>query len=97
METSDPDFSARFARFIEVANGYLATTQPTAVSISMNEAAARFSAWVHAAKSPSLEAMTDGREAATQYYLDQCRVMFQAHYDDYVQNFDRFQNQGKNG
>ena len=97
METSDPDFSKRFASFIELANGYLATTQPAAVSLSMNEAASRFHAWVWAARALSLESMTARREEATQYYLDQCRVMFQAHYDDYVQNFDRFQDGNKTG
>ena len=95
--TPDSEFGGRFAAFLDVANGYLGATQPAAVSISMNEAAARFHAWVWAAGAPDLEALAGKREEATQYYLDQCRTMFQAHYDDYVRNYDQFVEQGKRG
>ncbi|EGF92958.1 conserved hy [Asticcacaulis biprosthecium C19] len=85
----DPGFEARFNSFIATANSHLATTPPINVSVSLNEAAARYHAWVWAKMAPSEAEFAAKKAEAADYFVDQCRKMFEAHFDDYARNFDK--------
>ena len=75
-------------RFIDTANRQVEDTEPAIVSSAFLFGASRFSAFVVAGKTGSLERFEDQREAAVEYYTTEFRKMLEENLDSYRAVFD---------
>ena len=74
---------------IDVANKHCDLYEPPMVNSSMLFAAARFSAFVVAHKTGSLESYDEQTEKALDYYSDEFRRMLEENLSDYRRVFER--------
>ncbi len=86
----DPAFFARADAHITLSNDQLAGVDRGAVNASMMFALARFNAWTAACDFVTRAPMAERRDQTIDYFVGQFRIMLEEHYDDYVENFDRY-------
>lgn len=86
----DPAFFARADAHIVLSNEQLDTADRGAVNASTMFALARFNAWSAACDFAAKQPMAERRDATIDYFVGQFRIMLEEHYDDYVENFDRY-------
>ncbi|MES1926578.1 hypothetical protein T31B1_14705 [Salinisphaera sp. T31B1] len=75
---------------IDLLNRQSKDTPTGQVSASAMYAAARFNAFQVAASSESAEQMVEERDNAVEYFAAQYRKMFEDHFDECCQHFDRY-------
>ncbi len=88
FEITDPRFAARMGAFIDLANQQAREASVDKVSLSMLDATCRYNVWLWAMTSDTLPEFQSKRAEALQFILEQTRLRFEKHYDDYVTHFD---------
>lgn len=88
FEITDPRFAARMAAHIDLANQQAREASADKVSLSMLDATCRYNAWLWAMTSDDLADFRSKRDTALEFILEQTRLRFEKHYDDYVAHFD---------
>ena len=89
-EQTDSTFFERADAHIALSNEQLKLASQDRISASTNFGAARFSAWVCANLSGTVENMQTNRERAIESLTDEFRRMFIENYDDYINNWNRY-------
>lgn len=89
-EQQDPTFFERADAHIGLSNEQLKIAEGARVAASTAFAAARFNAWMCANMNPSAERMAERREEAERIFTDEYRRMFLENYDDYINNWNRY-------
>lgn len=88
----DPNFYNRADAHIDLSNSQLADINPGKVSASMMYATARFNAYVSWIGFQNPADMAEAREETIRYFVEQYQIMLEENLDDYIQNFNSYQN-----
>ncbi len=88
----DPNFYDRADAHIHLSNSQMSDINPGKVSASMMYATARFNAYVNWIGFQNHADMAESREDTIRYFVEQYRLMLEDNLDDYIQNFNRYQN-----
>ena len=91
----DEKFYERADAHINLSNNQLKETGLIKVNDSMMYALVRFNAWVSANGFDSAQEMSDARDGIIEYFTAQYRTMLEENVDNYIANFDKFMDMGK--
>lgn len=90
--TEEEQFLARADAHIALSNRQLEEARIGQVSSSMMFGTARFNAWMSAASYNSGEDMKVNKQKTLDYFIEEYKKMLNQHYDEYVENFDKYMN-----
>lgn len=85
-----PEFWDRADEIIGTANKQVQKSSIANVSSSILYAAARFNAFNVASSAENVEQMKEDRDEAIKYFTDQYRKMLIENLDDYIDNFEEY-------
>ena len=93
MSDSDPTFNARVDALIDLCNAQTAK-QPTPILVATSAAfaTARFAVWATASKTLTVAELQERRQGSIQAYTEGFRQMLEQHYDEMIDNYDRYLN-----
>jgi hypothetical protein len=91
LQNIDPTFFDRADAHIHLSNDQMGEIGPGKVSASMMYATARFNAYVSWLGFDNAQDMTNTREEIVKYYVEQYQLMLEENLDDYIRNFERYQ------
>ena len=87
----DPTFYDRADAHIRLSNDQIEDIGAGKVSASMMYATARFNAYVSWLGFTKASEMAKARDEIVEYFVEQYQVMLQENVDDYIRNFERYQ------
>lgn len=93
-DTVDEAFFERADAHIRLSNEQLKEVGRSKVSASMMFATARFNAWVIASSAQSGSEMTESRDEAIRYFVEQYKLMLEENTNDYIKNFESYMKGG---
>jgi len=91
----DDGFYDRADAHLRVASGHLDDVSQGRVSASLMYACARFNAWVSARHRASPADLKRAYGETIEYFVSEYRKMLVKNLDDYVDNFDKYQEPAK--
>jgi hypothetical protein len=89
-KTADHDFYDRADEHLRVASDHLSEASQGKVSASLMYACARFNAWVSANHRQSPAELKSAYGETIEYFVAEYRKMLVQNLDDYVDNFNRY-------
>ena len=95
MINPDEDFYGRADAHIHLSNDQMGETGAGKVSASMMYATARFNSWISARGFSTGSEMKEHRSETIEYFLEEYRKMLEENLDDYIENFDSYQQAGQ--
>ena len=91
MQEVDDEFYERADAHINLANDQITGEIGRGkVSASFMYGMARFSTFVFASNCDTKEEFESEKEGGIDYFVDQYRKMLEEHYDDYLENYDKY-------
>ena len=90
MAEIDDKFFDRADAHIHLSNDQCREIGSGKVSASMLYAAARFNAWISAARCGRAKILQASRDETIEYFVAEYRKMLEENLDDYIKNFDDY-------
>ena len=89
------DFSDFTDAHIMLSNKQLESSNGNVVHGAMMNATTRYGAWLAAEMAPDKAEMQESREKTIEFFTAEFQRRFTEHFDDYLNNFERFKATGR--